>query len=40
MQGYIIHFNEEKGYGFIRTEEHEESIFVHKSALTNAQTLE
>jgi len=40
MQGYIIHFNEEKGYGFIRTEEHEENIFVHKSALTNTQTLE
>ena len=40
MQGYIIHFNDEKGYGFIRTEEHEENIFVHKSALTNAQTLE
>ncbi len=40
MQGYIIHFNDEKGYGFIKTEEHEENIFVHKSALTNAQTLE
>ncbi len=40
MQGYVIHFNDEKGYGFIKIEEHEENIFVHKSALTNAQTLE
>ena len=40
MHGYVIHFNDEKGYGFIRTEEHEENIFVHKSARTNAQTLE
>ncbi len=40
MQGYVIHFNDEKGYGFIKTGEYEENIFVHKSALTNAQTLE
>ena len=40
MQGYIIHFNQEKGYGFIRTEEHEENIFVHISEVTNANELE
>ena len=40
MQGYIIHFNDGKGYGFIGTDEHEENIFVHKSELINAKTLE
>jgi len=40
MQGYIIHFNEEKGYGFIRSEESEENIFVHISEVTNADNLE
>ena len=40
MQGYIIHFNDEKGYGFIRTEEQEENIFVHISEVTNASELE
>ena len=39
MQGYIIHFNEEKGYGFIRSEEHEENIFVHISQVKNAKEL-
>ena len=40
MQGYIIHFNEEKGYGFIRSDEHEENIFVHISAVKNSETLD
>jgi cold shock CspA family protein len=40
MQGYVVHFNDEKGYGFIKTKEHEENIFVHKSALLNTQILE
>jgi len=40
MQGYIIHFNKEKGYGFIDSDEHEENIFVHISEVTNAETLE
>jgi len=40
MQGYIIHFNEEKGYGFIRSEEADENIFVHISEVTNADSLE
>ena len=40
MQGYIIHFNDEKGYGFIRTEEQEENIFVHISEVTNTSELE
>ena len=40
MQGYIIHFNKEKGYGFIRTDKHEENIFVHISEVSNANELE
>jgi len=40
MQGYIIHFNEEKGYGFIDSDEYEENIFVHISEVTNAESLE
>ena len=40
MQGTIINFNSEKGYGFIRSEEHEENVFVHISKVKNAQTLE
>jgi len=40
MQGYIIHFNEKKGYGFIRTDAYEENIFVHISKVHNANTLE
>ena len=39
MQGYIIHFNEEKGYGFIRSDEYEENIFVHISQVKNADDL-
>lgn len=39
MQGKVIHFNVEKGYGFIFSEEYEEDIFVHKSKLTNATEL-
>jgi len=40
MQGYIIHFNDKKSYGFIRTDEHEENIFVHISEVINADELE
>jgi len=39
MQGYIIHFNKEKAYGFIRSETQEENIFVHISEVKNAQEL-
>ncbi len=39
MQGYIIHFNEDKGYGFIRSDEHEENIFVHISQVKNTSEL-
>ena len=35
MQGKVINFNTEKGYGFIFSDEHEENIFVHKSQITN-----
>jgi uncharacterized membrane protein YsdA (DUF1294 family)/cold shock CspA family protein len=39
MQGYIIHFNEEKGYGFIGSDEYEENIFVHITQVKNADEL-
>ncbi len=39
MQGYIIHFNEKKGYGFIDSKEHEENIFVHITQVQNATKL-
>ncbi|MCH9740517.1 MAG: cold shock and DUF1294 domain-containing protein [Epsilonproteobacteria bacterium] len=39
MQGKIINYNSEKGYGFIYSELHEENIFVHKSSLINAREL-
>jgi len=40
MQGYIVNFNAEKGYGFIRSDEQEENIFVHISKVKNSETLE
>lgn len=40
MQGYIINFNKEKAYGFIRSDEYEENVFVHISNVKNSQTLE
>ena len=40
MQGYIVNFNREKGYGFIRSDEQEENIFVHISKVQNSKTLE
>ena len=41
MQGYIVNFNAEKGYGFIRSnEQEEENIFVHISKVKNSKTLE
>ena len=39
MQGIVIHYSEEKGYGFIDTEEYEENIFIHHSKITNASEL-
>ena len=39
MQGYVIHFNEEKGYGFIGSDEQEENIFVHITEVKNADEL-
>jgi uncharacterized membrane protein YsdA (DUF1294 family)/cold shock CspA family protein len=40
MQGIIINYNEEKGYGFIRTSEYEENVFVHIKEVQNAKELE
>ena len=37
MQGEIIFFEEQKGYGFIRSDE-EDSIFVHHSNITGEPT--
>jgi uncharacterized membrane protein YsdA (DUF1294 family)/cold shock CspA family protein len=39
MQGYVINFNKEKGYGFIASDKYEENIFVHVSELDNANNL-
>lgn len=39
MQGYIIHFKDEKGYGFIRSEAYEENVFVHITQVKNAREL-
>ena len=39
MQGYVIHFNEEKGYGFIGSDAYEENIFVHITQVNNASEL-
>jgi cold shock CspA family protein len=39
MQGIVVHYNEEKGYGFIEVEEQEDDIFIHHSKITNASEL-
>lgn len=39
MQGYVIHFNEKKGYGFIGSDEYEDNIFVHVTQIKNADEL-
>lgn len=39
MQGKIINYNPEKGYGFIYSKTDEENIFVHRSSITNAKEL-
>ena len=39
MKGYVVHFNEEKGYGFIGSDDYEENIFVHISKVKNADEL-
>lgn len=39
MQGIVVHYNKEKGYGFIEVENQEENIFIHHSKITNASEL-
>ena len=39
MQGIVVHYNKEKGYGFIDSEEHDENIFIHYSEIENASKL-
>ncbi len=39
MQGKVIHFNVEKGYGFIYSDKHEDNIFIHKSNIKNSNNL-
>ncbi|MBD3793717.1 MAG: cold shock and DUF1294 domain-containing protein [Campylobacterales bacterium] len=39
MQGIVVKYSEAKGYGFIRTSEREEDIFVHISEVQNADRL-
>jgi len=40
MQGIVINYNSEKGYGFIETSTYEENLFVHISEVHNAKELE
>jgi uncharacterized membrane protein YsdA (DUF1294 family)/cold shock CspA family protein len=40
MQGIIINYNDEKGYGFIKTSGYEENLFVHINEVKNAKELE
>jgi uncharacterized membrane protein YsdA (DUF1294 family)/cold shock CspA family protein len=40
MQGIVINYNSEKGYGFIKTSEYEENVFVHITDVQNAKLLE
>ena len=39
MRGIIVKYNSKKGYGFIRSNECKEDIFVHISELRNGSTL-
>jgi uncharacterized membrane protein YsdA (DUF1294 family)/cold shock CspA family protein len=39
MQGIVVHYNKEKGYGFIEIEEQKDDIFIHHSKITNASEL-
>jgi len=39
MQGIVVHYNEEKGYGFIDSKEYEDNIFIHHSQIKNASKL-
>jgi len=39
MQGIVVYYNQEKGYGFIDSKEHSEDIFVHHSKIKNASSL-
>ena len=39
MQGKVIHFDVEKGYGFIYSDKYKENIFVHKSNIKNTNKL-
>ncbi|HHD81878.1 MAG TPA: DUF1294 domain-containing protein [Campylobacterales bacterium] len=40
MQGIVVNYNEEKGYGFVKTFKYEENLFVHISEVHNARKLE
>jgi len=40
MQGIVINYNSEKGYGFIKSSEHEENVFVHIKEVKNRSELE
>jgi uncharacterized membrane protein YsdA (DUF1294 family)/cold shock CspA family protein len=39
MHGIVVHYNSEKGYGFIDSKEHSEDIFVHHSKIKNTSSL-
>ncbi len=39
MQGIVIHFDSQRGFGFIRTNEFSEDVFVHVSQIRDRQIL-
>jgi uncharacterized membrane protein YsdA (DUF1294 family)/cold shock CspA family protein len=39
MQGIVVKYDKEKGYGFIRTSELEDDLFVHISEVQNSKVL-
>ncbi len=39
MKGVVVHFDPERGFGFLRTPEHEEDVFVHVREVRDRQTL-
>jgi len=39
-RGYVVKFNREKGWGFIRSDHYDSDLFFHVSNLAHAQTVE
>ncbi len=39
MKGWVVKFDTNKGFGFIRSNQHEKDIFVHISDVNNSNKL-